>query len=104
IPSNWQRAMVRADLEKQAYSIIRDSRPSGIVVDFIDERFHLLERHGTVATLSLALSNLLNENYGDAKLVRVQSDRYKVLWEKGWSAFAELVRIPVNVTADSGLS
>lgn len=92
ISSPWQRSSVECDIRKLARTTIIDSIPDILVIDFIDERFGLLDSAGTVATLSLPMAELLQGEYGDATFIRNSSKVYRELWLKGWKEFVRIVR------------
>lgn len=91
ILSKWQRDIVETDLYKRGMDRTVESKPDVLVIDFIDERFHLLNFHGTVATFSLHLSELLGANAAPALLIRNGSKEYRELWLAGWKKFVEII-------------
>lgn len=89
ITSSFQRRMVENDLLKTTTEIINNTAFDYIIVDFIDERFDLLQKDsGEVFTLSSELTN--NVSYQTGYTVPSGSEEFFELWKRGWQGFINL--------------
>lgn len=85
---------VAADLDKTALAQIVDQRPTHLILDFIDERFDLLEQGGAVATHSWELDRLGligGPGLEAATLVGRSTPRADLLWREGLARFAAVL-------------
>lgn len=74
LDSNFQKRMLRNDLEKTTFEKLRTSRGDFIVIDFIDERFHTVKFRDTYLTYS---AELMMSEYLEGK-------KYYVLDKRKW--------------------
>lgn len=93
ISSAFQARMVSADLNKKWPDIVRNTEFDVLLVDFIDERFHLGGfSNGAVCTLSNELrSSGFDRKVARARGIQTGSDEHYELWEKGWTSFIGLL-------------
>lgn len=87
--SEFQRRMVRGDLSKSNLSLAAAS-PGGIVlVDFIDERFKVIERAGKLLTLSpeLTATNVLRTG----RVIDPFGEEYFSLFQSGWETLLRIL-------------
>ncbi len=85
---------VAADLDKSALAQIVDQRPAHLIVDFIDERFDLLDQDGAVATHSWELDRLgLIGGPGLEAPTPIPraSPQAEALWREGLAKLADLL-------------
>jgi hypothetical protein len=96
VESNWQRRMVEIDLSRglrRRLRAVEEPDSTMVVVDFIDERFHLLALAGELATSSVELQRTgCAERFPDASSIRSGSDEHFDLWAMGFSAFVAEVK------------
>lgn len=96
VESNWQRRMVEIDLSRglrHRLRAVEDPDSTVIVVDFIDERFHLLALAGELATSSVELQRTgCAERFPNTSTIRSGSDEHFNLWAIGFSAFVAEVK------------
>ena len=93
--SAFQCRMIGHDLAKELPGMLRQGAPERplIIVDFIDERFSLLECDGALATYSLELMNVrCLDRHPEFRIIKSCSEEHFELWSKGFSAFAGLLR------------
>lgn len=93
--SRSQRNSVLADLQKTALSAIAEFSPSHIVLDFIDERYDLLQVGEAVITHSWDLkeSGYLDQPWAaGARRIPRASDEARALWRAAVPAFVEALR------------
>lgn len=94
--SDWQRRMLEIDCGKNLEGMIRSSDFDIILVDFIDERFELLEKDGSVATSSVAYqgASLGQQAIEQGYQVLPNNDpRRNSMWARGWQ---DLCRIALE--------
>lgn len=93
ISSSFQARLVSADLSKKWPDIVRKAEFDILLVDFIDERFHLGGfSNGGVCTLSNELRNSgFDRKEARARGIQTGSDEHYELWTRGWTAFIELL-------------
>ena len=89
-PSAFQRRMVRTDLSKDLEAILLDSEFDLLLVDFIDERLHLIRSTTGYDTYSPELSRTGFE-VDPELLVEPGSDEYMSAFRSGWEKLLELV-------------
>jgi hypothetical protein len=109
ILSPWQRKMVEIDIAKLAPSIINRAAPKTniLVIDFIDERFHLAIAEDAYATVSVAFRNANQSNR--FKYIQSLEHNHFQLWEEGFIKFLDLAEslslaVIVNAVRLSGKS
>ena len=93
ISSSFQARMVSADLNKKWPDIVRKTEFDVLLVDFIDERFHLGGfSNGALCTLSNELrSSGFDRKVARARGIQTGSDEHYELWTRGWASFIELL-------------
>ncbi|MET0295384.1 MAG: DUF6270 domain-containing protein [Phenylobacterium sp.] len=90
-----QHAALLADLQKTALRTLADFRPSHLILDFVDERYDLLEAGGAVATHSweLKVSGYLEQPWGRAaRSIARNSAECAALWRAAAPAFLAALR------------
>jgi hypothetical protein len=91
VESNWQRRMVEIDLSRGLGSRLRAvEEPANtlVVVDFIDERFHLYALGGSLATGSVELQRTrIDETHPEVTMVRSGTEEHFALWQDGFRRF-----------------
>lgn len=86
-----QKRSLKRDFSKEFMTVISNLGFHALLIDFIDERFNLLENQGSVITRTAEFcsSGTVLKGY---KLVKLHSDDYFELWKKGWAKFIEQMR------------
>lgn len=96
VESNWQRRMVEIDLGRGLRRRLRETRDPAatlLVVDFIDERFHLLCLADEVATSSVELQRMrLAERLPTSSIIHSGTDEHFELWRQGFGIFVAEAR------------
>jgi len=95
VESNWQRRMIEIDLSRGLEARLRavpSPRDTLLVVDFIDERFHLYALGGTLATGSVELQRTRIDEVPDIAKVKTGSDEHFALWQEGFGRFVAAAR------------
>ncbi len=93
ISSSFQARMVSADLTKKWPNIVRNTEFDVLLVDFIDERFHLGGfSNGALCTLSSELRGSgFDRKVARARGIQTGSVEHYELWLRGWISFIELL-------------
>lgn len=79
-------------MEKSILPILKKSEFDILLLDFIDERFNLLELDNTICTLSNeAVTTGIKEKYPNHKIIKSRSELFLSMWEQGWKEFVELM-------------
>lgn len=90
-PSNFQRRMVEADLNKTLSSELRKGEFDYLLVDFIDERFNLSkDEWGNILTISPEFQRC-KINVTDDEIIQSGSDEHLARFEEGWARLVSLV-------------
>jgi hypothetical protein len=96
VQSRWQRRMLELDLSRGLLSRLREvQRPSDtlLVVDFIDERFHLYSLNGALATGSVELQRTrIEERLPGITKIHSGTDEHFALWHDGFRNFVAKAR------------
>lgn len=96
VQSNWQRRMVEIDLSRGLRSRLRavqNPPDTLLVVDFIDERFHLYSQNGALATGSVELQRTrIEDKLPDVTKIRSGTDEHFALWHDGFRTFVAEAR------------
>lgn len=74
LDSTFQKRMVKNDFEKTAFDKLEDSKGDYLIVDFIDERFHIVQIGRTYITYS---AELMLSKYLEGK-------NYKIIDKRKW--------------------
>jgi len=90
IASPFQRRLVTIDLQKRLPSLLRETDYDLILLDFIDERFNLIELNGQVATLSNELSVTNLHKTSPATKVEPTDPQRHEKWRYGLSQLLEI--------------
>jgi hypothetical protein len=93
LESAFQRRMVEYDVEKRLPELLRANTYDWLLVDFLDERFDLLEFGDSVLTISaeLARTGLLRERPPASRIIPRDSARHLELWHRGLRSLADLL-------------
>lgn len=82
------------DTEKRYPKLLKELAFDILLLDFIDERFNLLENeHGAICTMSAEFQKAKFER--DARRTRIiesGSDEHLSLWRKGWEKFCGILQ------------
>lgn len=93
LPSPFQRKTVKADMEKSIWDVIEAGSFDLMVIDFIDDRFDMLELPcGSIHTLSaeyVGAMHKLGRTVNPDKIIPKYSDRKWALWQQGWDRLAQ---------------
>ena len=95
VESIWQRRMVEIDLSRGLAARLDALEAPGetlLVVDFIDERFHLYELKGSLATGSVELRRTRIDDLPDVTKIRSGTDEHFALWQTGFRRFVAHAR------------
>jgi hypothetical protein len=96
VESNWQRRMVEIDLSRGLADRLDAIGAPGdtlLVVDFIDERFHLYRLNGALATGSVELQRTrIEDNFPGVTKIRSGTDEHFALWQEGFRRFVAHAR------------
>ena len=85
ITSPFQRRMVKADLAKDVAPQLLATQPDVILLDLIDERFHLMEAcPGARFTLSVELRKVLGADAKRFRTISSGSAEFMRHWIDGW--------------------
>lgn len=90
LPSKFQQESVYRDLSKGYFNSIKNTDFDYLVIDFIDERFRLLQlSSGEVFTFSneLGSTDFISSLVSKGKVVPANTDTHFELWKKGWNSF-----------------
>lgn len=91
VSGNFERRMIQADLDKSLYSDFSESNLDCIVIDFIDERFDIVNYSGSFFTKSnYMVSSGFLEFLPDAQFVK-RADAHE-LWFESCSNFCKFLR------------
>jgi hypothetical protein len=84
IESKFQRKMVEADMAKTFWQVLDEAEFDIFVMDFIDERFHLLEQNdGAISTISTEYKNALNGEMPGHQISNMSDKKFE-LWAKSF--------------------
>ncbi|MFC3073660.1 DUF6270 domain-containing protein [Shinella pollutisoli] len=101
IGSPFQRRIVRADMEKALWDMIRGNAFDLLLMDFIDDRFNLLlDKDGSIHTLSNEYASGLRKVEGDWDRERVipsYSNQKWELWKQGWAKLLDVMSDTGNI-------
>lgn len=96
VQSRWQRRMLEIDLSRGLLSRLRAvRRPSDtlLIIDFIDERFHLYSLNGALATGSVELQRTrIEERLPGIVKIHSGTDEHFALWHDGFRNFVTEAR------------
>jgi hypothetical protein len=102
ISSPWQRRMMEMDINKSGKDLILRSAPATdlLIVDFIDERFHLAVAVNAYATVSVAFRAI--DPGSRFKYVKSLTSHHFQLWKDGFDSFLELAEsLSLNVLVNA---
>lgn len=93
LSSPFQKSCIIADAYNQWLDWILDNKPDEIIVDFIDERFDLIETTEGILSNSFELheSKVIPTKYPEARIIEKNSTEGFLLWEKGFRLFMKTV-------------
>ncbi|WP_252107373.1 MULTISPECIES: DUF6270 domain-containing protein [unclassified Halomonas] len=91
IKSNWQRKMVRADMEKSVLEEIKKNNFDILLIDLIDERFNISVRGDSVHTVSNEYKKALYQPNSYSFLKASSKEKLK-LWKKGLEVLSDLLK------------
>lgn len=82
IKSNWQRRMVRADMQKSVFSALETANFDLLLIDLIDERFSLSAKGSSVHTISTEYKKALYKP-NPYDFISARSEEKLRLWREG---------------------
>lgn len=95
ISSRFQRKIVKRDLFKTFKKKIKHTQFDVLLIDFIDERFTVLQENienGGIATLSCELAKGISEiETQNIKSIASNTDEFLILWEESWKEFVSFL-------------
>ena len=92
LESKFQKKIVKADMEKSILPVLKKNDFDILLLDFIDERFNLLEFDNTICTLSNeAVTTGIKEKCPNHKIIKSRSELFFNMWEQGWKEFIKLM-------------
>lgn len=84
IESKFQRKMVEADMAKTFWRVLDEAEFDIFVMDFIDERFHLLERNdGAIHTISTEYKKAIQGRLSGSQIANTSDKKFE-LWAKSF--------------------
>lgn len=87
-PNKYREIMVQRDMNSSFWHMIHDVRPKYIFLDFIEERFDILEYKGGYITKSDAFDGSCLE-IGNDRLIERTSEECMELWKDSFRKFVE---------------
>ena len=75
LKSNFQKNQVINDIKKTTFDILNSSHSKYLIIDLIDERFHLLKANGSIITLSneFSESGLMDSNFIECEIYKINN-------------------------------
>ena len=86
--NRYREIMVERDIHSLFWDVVEDIRPEYIFMDFIEERFDLVEHDGGYITQSDAFQEAVSE-ISDHKVIKRDSLECMELWQDGFRRFIE---------------
>lgn len=87
VSSPWQKKMLDWDIHKHSADELKKyiADTDAIIVDFVDERFNLVESNQTFATVSVAFQTAHPKH--EFRVIRNDSQEHFERWKKGFETF-----------------
>lgn len=98
LPSRFQATMLKDDLAKSIRKKLCETEFDLLLVDFIDERFNLIENQEAVCSKSTEFvrSGILKDHQFELE-IESGSERFMTLWIRGWEEFLRLMMATNNI-------
>lgn len=90
--NKYREIMVRRDIKSEFWKIIKEIKPEYIFIDFVEERFDVLEYAGGYITKSDAYDTL-EQPFSDNHIIERNSEACFILWKSCFQRFIEKVQI-----------
>lgn len=89
--NKYREIMIRRDIESSFWEIAEGMKPEYIFIDFIEERFDVIEASGGYITKSDAFDGA-DISLGEHRIIKRGSRECEELWEKSFRGFMERIR------------
>ena len=89
--NKYREIMIRRDIESSFWDIAEGMKPEYIFIDFIEERFDVIEASGGYITKSDAFDGA-DISLGEHRIIKRGSRECEELWEKSFRGFMERIR------------
>lgn len=89
--NKYREIMIQRDVESLFWKIINDIKPEYIFLDFVEERFDIIETDGGYITKSDAFDGA-DGLYSEQRIIKRDSRECEQLWEKSFSKFMERLK------------
>lgn len=93
IPNKFRQSMLEADISKKAVKQISSNQKAEyIVVDFLEERFDILQKNSFHMTASYEWQTSFNKVIEDYDVIENGTKEYMILWKKKCTQFIEILK------------
>ncbi|MCM1047760.1 MAG: glycosyltransferase [Clostridiales bacterium] len=89
--NRYREIMVQRDIESSFWNIVKDINPEYVFIDFIEERFDIIQMAGGYITKSDALDET-DISIAGARIIKRDSKEYEKLWKKNFFKFMECMQ------------
>ena len=89
--NKYREIMVQRDIESSFWNIVKDIKPVYIFIDFIEERFDIIETAGGYITKSDAFDGA-EVSLAEHRLIKRDSQECEELWKKSFLGFIKRIR------------
>lgn len=91
LTSAFQRRLIINDFQKTFFHFLKNinNKDTILIIDFIDERFDLLQHENSIITRSIEFINAQIESKYNFKKIPRFIDSTQTLWQKSWIKFTE---------------
>ena len=91
--NRYRAMMVERELDQVFWDVLEQQKPSFIFMDFVEERFDLVEWNARFVTISDAFEDAEIEGFEPLRHVRFGTEEHLSLWMKSFDAFATRLSI-----------
>ena len=91
-PNRYRQMMVQREVDQAFWRVLEQQRPRFIFMDFIDERFDLIECGGRYLTASDAFEGATLEGAALGRRIAFGSDEHLAIWRGAFGSFAQRMR------------
>lgn len=91
-PNRYRQMMVQRELDQVFWKVLNAQAPQFIFVDFVDERFDLIECDGRYLTASDAFDGAEIQNARFGRRIVFGSAEHTLLWQDAFSCFVRRLR------------